>query len=820
MVFICWGGESVSKSHRAMTRRHDSGFIGTILVLLILAGIAAVMLYAVYLNSTVVSKFESRRWDIPATLYSRPLQLYQGATLKPSELDAWLKLLRYSQGATNKTGSYQKSGSIYTIHTRGFDYGDQDTDTKQLIVVTIKDDQITSLKSTVPSPTGMVRLEPVKLGSIYPDSNEDRQLLKSDQMPQPLIDALIATEDRGFYQHYGISVRGISRAIVANVTGQPMQGGSTITQQLVKNFYLNSERTLKRKVNEAIMAMLLEARYDKQEILLAYLNEINLGQNGNHSVNGFGIASQFYFDKPLSELSLDQYALLVGIAKGPSYYNPRKNPDRALERRNVVLKNMLNTGKIDQATYEKNIKKPLGVVKTPAIAKPRFPDFLDAVQRELKAYYRQEDLQNRGLRIISTLDPIAQQAADNAMAEQLSALRKKGNATKNLQGALVSANPRTGELVALVGSGAEFTGFNRAIDAKRQVGSLLKPVIYLTALQSGRYNLTTPVNDSQVTYQVGGSTWTPKNYGGVSHGSTPLLSALANSYNQAAVNIGIEFGMNAFKAQMANLSITTEIPPYPSVMLGAIDLSPMQMLGMYQIFANGGAYTPIHTVRSVIDDKSRVLQRSQVQHQFRAPPQAVYLLNRGLQEVVRSGTAKAANSINGNLGLAGKTGTTNDARDAWFAGYSGNYVSVVWVGRDDNKPIGLTGGTGALPIWTAYMKRLSLSPVALSQPAGVSWQWMDGTTGVMSDQYCAGAMWLPIIDTYRPSQMSACAADIIYQAQIQAQMQSLGDNLVDMSGYYIEGEPLYTPEPEIPPTDNYIIDDYIEQAMPNSQDGY
>lgn len=807
--------------HRS--QRHQSGFLVMGLFALLLLAAAAMIFYVVHLNTTVLSKFEARKWDIPATLYSRPLTLYQGATLSTSELESWLKLLRYSQDATTQTGRYQKNGNTLTIYSRGFHYGDSDSEPAQLIEVQFDENSIKSLKSTVPNNRGMVRIEPIKIGSIYPDNNEDRLLIDANRIPQPLIDALIATEDRGYYEHYGISIRGISRAIVANITGQPMQGGSTITQQLIKNFYLNSDRTLKRKVNEALMAMLLELHYDKQEILLAYLNEINLGQNGNHSVNGFGIASQFYFDKPLSELSLDQYALLVGLAKGPSYYNPRNHPERALERRNIVLKSMLSTGKIDDATYQQAIKKPLGVVKTPAIAKPRFPDFLDAVQREIQQYYRKEDLQNRGLKIISTLDPIAQQAADTAMTNKLGELRKKGSATKDLQGALVSANPVTGELVALVGSGSEFTGFNRAIDAKRQVGSLLKPVIYLTALQSGRYNLTTPVNDNPVSYTVGAQSWTPKNYGGGSHGQVPLMTALANSYNQAAVNVGLSMGMSAFKAQMANLSITTEIPPYPSVMLGAIDLTPMQMLGMYQIFANGGAYTPIHTVRTVIDDQGRVLQRSQTHQQFRAPPEAVYLLNRGLQEVIRSGTAKTANSINKDLGLAGKTGTTNDNRDAWFAGYSGNYVSVVWVGRDDNKPIGLTGGTGALPIWTDYMRRLSLSPVNLALPAGVTWQWMDAYNGTLSAQGCAGTLWLPVIDAYRPSQMNDCAALMAYQQQ-QAQLQSLGDYHMDMDayyddGYHIEGEPLYTPEPDLSPQDAYILHDPATQA-PSTQEGY
>lgn len=736
---------------RRSPQSQQGSVLGLMLLIVLIVAIIALAIYTVYLNNTIVSKFENRRWDVPASLYSRPLALQVGQPLSASDLESWLEHLRYSQNGTDKTGSFKKSGEVYTIHTRGFAYGDGDTEAEQLVEITIKNNKVQAMRTTVPNRSGIVRLEPIYIGGIYPSNNEDRKIITHQEVPKALIDALIATEDRGFYEHYGISVRGIARAIIANTTGGQTQGGSTITQQLVKNFYLNADKTVKRKATEALMAILLESHYSKDDILLAYMNEINLGQNGNRSVNGFGIASQFYFDKPLKELTLEQHALLVGIAKGPSYYNPRKNPERAKQRRDTVLQNMYLTGKIDEATYQKAISKPLGVVKTPAIAKMQFPDFVDAVQRELKAYYREEDLQNRGLKIISTLDPLSQAAADKAISKELGKLRSKGGKTKDLQGALVSANPQTGELLALVGSSDEFTGFNRAIDAKRQVGSLLKPVIYLTAFSSGRYQLTTPVNDSSVSYTVGGKKWTPKNYGGSSHGSVPAISALANSYNQAAVNLGMEFGVPAFVAQMQNLSITSQIPPYPSVMLGAIDLSPMQVLGMYQIFANGGAYTPIHTVRTVMNDQGKVLQRAQIRHQFRAPPEAVYLLNRGLQEVISLGTAKAAKNIGKDLHLAGKTGTTNDHRDAWFAGYSGNYVSVVWIGRDDNKPIGLSGGTGALPIWSDYMKRLNLTAVALPQPAGVSWQWLD-RSGYLTYQHCSGAQWLPIINAYTPAQ--------------------------------------------------------------------
>ncbi|WP_432480835.1 penicillin-binding protein 1B [Moraxella sp. ZY200743] len=729
-------------------KQQQGSVLGFIVLVVVLAAMILLGLYVFYLNSVIINKFENRRWDIPATVYSRPLELSPNAPLSQTDLDSWLKLLNYTKNST-KQGGYQQQGATYTIYTRGFDYGDGDIEPKQTIKISFSNGKITSLQTSHPTTKGMLRLEPVNVGGIYPQNNEDRILLDKDSLPKHLIDALIATEDRNFYEHHGISLRGTARAILSNLTGGQRQGGSTITQQLVKNFYLNSERSLKRKANEAIMALLLELHYDKNEILLAYLNEINLGQNGNRSVNGFGIASQFYFNKPLSELRLDQYALLVGIAKGSSYYNPKKHPKRATDRRNTVLHNMLTIGKISQSEYDNAIQKPLDVVKTPIIAKSRFPDFFDAISRELKAYYKEEDLQNRGLRIISTLDPIAQNHANNAVI----------NGTKNpLQAALVSANPNTGEVVALVGGRGDFTGFNRAIDAKRQVGSLLKPVIYLTALQSGRYNLASSVDDSPTNYNIDGQSWTPRNYGGISHGATPLTKALAHSYNQAAVNLGMEFGLHNFQKQLQALGINQSLPPYPSILLGAVDLTAMDILGVYQIFATGGVSTPLHTINKVIDDKGVILQNSDQRTQIRLSPEATYLTNYAMQQVFTQGTAKAGN-FNSSLNLAGKTGTTNDGRDAWFAGYSGNYVSVVWVGLDNNKPLGLTGSSHALPIWRRFMQSLNHTPVQLDQPSGIEWQWLDNGTGLLSQEYCQHAVRLPIIRQYAPAQYANCVID-------------------------------------------------------------
>lgn len=743
----------------------------SILLIVIIAGMVLLALYLIKLDRTITHKFEGKRWDIPAKVYSQPLELYQGANVDNSTIKTWLELLNYqSNKAYDRTGTYRKSGNTYFIHTRGFTYSSSDIDTEQVIKMTIAGNKIESIQSTLPAKSGIIRLEPVSIGGIYPDSNEDRMVVSLDEVPQPLIDALIATEDRGFYEHKGVSIRGIARAVINNFSGGSRQGGSTITQQLIKNFYLNSDRTLKRKANEALMAVLLELHYSKDEILQTYLNEIYLGQNGNRSINGFGLAAQFYFNQPLNELRLDQQALLVGMAKGPSVYNPRRHPNDSKARRNIVLSNMLEMGTLSQADYDKAIERSLGIVDKPVEGKSQFPDFLDIVKRELNTVYYSDDLKNEGLTIISTLDPIAQLAADKAVDKKLGELRRSSSKTKDLQGALVSANPETGELVSVVGSGSEFTGFNRAVDAKRQVGSLLKPIIYMTALESGRYNLASSVDDSPITVNLNdGTKWNPKNYDNRDHGYVPFTTALSQSYNQAAVRLGMEFGINTFAKQLQRMGIKEKISPYPSALLGSVNLSPMDMLGIYQVFATGGFRTPIHSIRSVIDDRGRILQRTGLNTQRSIPPETNFLTNYALQQVVASGTAKRAQSLGSNLNLAGKTGTTNDYRDAWFAGYSGNYVSVVWVGRDDNKPIGLSGGTGALPVWVDYMSRLKLTPVSLPEPEGIEWLWLENNSGKLSNERCADARYLPVMSAHLPEEASSCAIGLYQQDSAREQ---------------------------------------------------
>lgn len=796
---------SALPSHSLQSQR---GYIVSFLfIVVVVVGLVLLSLYIIRQDRLITSKFEGKRWNLPAKVYSQSLPLYQGASLNSRELEHWLNLLDYRLAKDyHSTGTYTKKGSEYFIHSRAFTYANNDVEPDQVLRLVLKDDQVEKLQSTQPNPKGIARLEPILIGGIYPDNNEDRIVMNIKDVPQPLIDALIATEDRGFYQHHGISVRGTVRAMYANATGKPRQGGSTITQQLIKNFYLNSERTVKRKVNEAIMALLLESHYSKQEILQTYMNEITLGQNGNHSINGFGLAAQFYFSRPLNELRLDQLAMLVGLAKGPTQYNPFRYPQAALERRNVVLDNMRLMGKIDQATYQAATQQPLDVVKTPIIGQSRFPDYLDVVKRELTQTYDAKDLKNEGLRIFTSFDPNVQRAASEAVSKSLTTLKKSNpKQLGSLQAALVSANPNTGELLAVVGSSNEFTGFNRAVDAKRQVGSLLKPIIYLTAFEQGKYNLASSVDDSPMTLKLSnGTTWSPSNYGGGSHGKVPLITALANSYNLPAVRVGLEVGVPNFLTQLHRMGIKSQLPNYPAVLLGALNLAPMDMLGVYQVLATGGFQHDIHTIRSVVDNEGRIIQGNQLKNNQVINANAAYMTNYGMQQVIESGTAKAALPLNQqvvkkptldkvsdktttetqnpatevaatpviqSLGLAGKTGTTNDYRDAWFAGYSGNYVSVVWVGRDDNKPTGLSGGNGALPVWINFMQALRLTPVSLKQPNGIEWHWLENGTGLLTYEQCPNAVYLPVDVDNLPQDSSACAT-AIYQQQQEARFAS------------------------------------------------
>ncbi len=750
-----------------VSRSPSRGFIlTTLLILLVLAlgGIIALGFWLLRLDGVVQEKFEGKRWAIPARVYARPLELYSGAPLSQRDVMEELAILNYRQQPTTTPGTWQQKGTEVYVHTRGFQFSD-DTEKAQVLRLRFNGNSLEDVASTIRSDRGVVRLEPLTIGGIYPKHKEDRILIQLKEVPALLVPTLLATEDRSFYRHHGVSVRGILRAIWVNVTeGGLRQGGSTLTQQLVKNFYLSDERTLSRKLNEAAMAILLELHYGKNEILETYLNEVNIGQSGQHSVNGFGLASQFYFGQPISELQLHQVALLVGMVQGPSFYNPRRNPERAKSRRNTVIDNLFNEKKITAAERDAAKKRPLGVIAKPTAASTVYPAFLDLVKRQLKTEYKDEDLSSEGLRVFTTLDPRVQNAADAAFSASMNQLQKTyGKRMNGLQRAVLVSNPENGELLGIVGGRGAFTGYNRALDADRQIGSLIKPAAYLTALESGMYTLATPLDDGPVQLlSQSGKVWEPKNYDQQDHGMVPLYSALANSYNQATIRLGMTVGVPAVINTLKRLGVEQKLANYPSLLLGAVNMRPIEVLTLYQTLATGGFRSPPRSIREVVDSKGASLKRYGLEVQQVFDPTPLYLLNFAMQATMREGTgASAYRRLPSNMLMAGKTGTTNDLRDAWFAGYTGNYLAVVWLGHDDNHPTGLSGGTGALPVWTDLMVRLHPTSLAPVQPENVQWQWVDRASGLLSAEECPGAVYMPFrIDTV-PQESIPCAQGAI-----------------------------------------------------------
>lgn len=746
-----------------MSAQSSRGFVLTLLLFLLALLLFAVVglgLYALKLDATVREKFEGKRWAIPARVYARPLELYAGAALSQADVQAELGRLNYRQADTRNPGTWQQRGSDFYVHSRGFAFADG-REPAQVLRLRFAGNTIADLASTQPGHAGIVRLEPMLIGGIYPKQNEDRVLMQLKEAPPYLVAALLATEDRAFYRHHGVSLRGIARALWVNATaGGLHQGGSTLTQQLVKNFYLSNERTLSRKLNEAGMALLLELHYSKQEILETYLNEVTLGQSGERSVNGFGLAAQFYFGQPVSELNLPQVALLVGMVQGPSFYNPRRNPARALKRRNLVLDNLLHEGAITAAQAQAAKQQPLGVLARPASSTTVYPDFMDLVRRQLRTEYKETDLASEGLRIFTTLDPRVQEAAQRAFDRHVA--RLKASAPKRLaqlQGAVLVSNPENGELLGLIGGQGDFTGYNRALDARRQIGSLVKPAVYLTALASSSYTLASPLDDGPVVLESqGGKTWEPRNDDGQSHGMLPLYAALAHSYNQATIRLGLQLGLPAVIATLKRLGVQQSIAPYPSLLLGAIDMAPVEVLSLFQVYASGGFRSPVRSIREVLDAHGKPLKRYGLAVQQVADPGAVYVLDYALQQTLREGTAASARpQLPADLLMAGKTGTTNDLRDAWFAGYAGNYLAVVWMGNDDNRATGLFGATGALPVWVGLMQQLHPPSRPLPQPESVQWQWLDKDSGLLSAEGCAGALYLPVRQDSLPQDSVACA---------------------------------------------------------------
>ncbi len=763
----------------------------------LLLSVAGLGLYAVYLDGVIRAEFDQKRWAMPAKVYARPLELFSTMRLSADTFAQELALLGYRNAycppapppapgkrvgkrkkpksptpencaplpgggdVLDKPGTYTRRGEIFEVMTRDFMFWDGAESARKLRIVFAGNILVDVVSLDGREAPGLLRLDPPEIAGIYPSHYEDRILLSAKELPPVLVDTLLAVEDRAFFEHVGINPKGIFRAMVANLrAGRTVQGGSTLTQQLVKTLFLSNERSIKRKFTEVLMAILIDARYNKDAILEAYSNAIFLGQDGSRAIHGFGLASQFYFGQALEELELHQLALLVGIIKGPSVYDPRKHPELARERRALVLDVMAEQNLASAEDVAIAREMPLDVVVETASGITAYPAFLQVVQHQLQKYYKAEDLISEGLRIFTTLDPRVQAVAEKAMTNNLPQLERSQPRARPLQGAAVISNTETGEVLAVVGDrDSKNIGFNRALSARRQAGSLIKPVTYLTALeQPDRYTLMTLLKDSRLVYKSGGRRWAPANYDKRYHGQVTLRDALARSYNIPAVRVGLDLDVINVVEMLHRLGFERELQPYPALLLGALDASPFEIAQVYATIANGGFRIPLRTIREVTNAEGKPLQHYAMDVVKTVEPGPVYLVTNAMQEVVKAGTASAMKSrLSPSLKIAGKTGTTDDYRDSWFAGFGGDRLAVVWLGRDDNKPTGLSGGSGALRVWMDMMAQLKMEPLDAPPPADVENIWVNPRTGSRLGNGCGRGQQVPFLTGSEPRGWASCA---------------------------------------------------------------
>jgi penicillin-binding protein 1B len=664
-----------------------------------------------YLDRMVTRQFEGRRWTLPAQVYAAPLELYAGLPLPEPELARELERLHYRRVMQlDRPGAYRLSGGgRIDVALRPVSFPDEKRDA-QLLSVYFGASGIESLKDAAGQDVPVLRLEPLLIGSIFPSHGEDRVVVTPKEVPPLLPAALKAVEDRRFDSHRGVDPTAILRALWVDLRARQIeQGGSTLTQQLVRSYFLSNRQTLGRKIREAIMAVALDAHFTKDDLMNAYINEIFLGQDGDRAIHGFGLASQFYFGKPLAELDLPEVALLVAIVRGPSYYDPRRHADRALARRNLVLSELGEQHVVSAAQATEAARKPLGVTARPAGA--YYPAYLDFVRRTLRRDYRDQDLTEAGLTIYTSLEPRAQEAAESALEHELARLdRQKKHAGEALEGAVVLTSPQSGDVTAIVGGrDVGYDGFDRALDARRAMGSLVKPFIYLTALESGRYNAASIVQDQPVDVPLaGGKHWRPENFNHDVNGPVPVVRALADSLNLATVGIGLDLGLPKVADTLQRFGLSAPAEQVPAMLLGAVNVTPLEAAQLYNGLANGGFRTPVRAVRTVIGPDGKALKAFPVQVTQVARPEAMYQLDRLLIAVMNRGTGRSARSLlPPELVVAGKSGTSSEYRDSWFAGFSGSDLAVVWVGYDDDSPTGFTGSAGALPVWAHIMAALN-----------------------------------------------------------------------------------------------------------------
>ena len=681
-----------------------------------LAFSAIFILYGMYLDSKIQARFSGPIWKTPAQIYARSLALIPGMFLPHEKLVEELVLLNYLKVAKPRSaGQFSVSKTKVELFRRSFTYLDG-TEPNQALFLTFADNRLVSIRD---QQTGKylnsVNLDPMLIDTLQAPNQEDRILVELQNYPQLLIDTLLLVEDRNFYHHSGVSPVAIIRAAFANMNaGRTVQGGSTLTQQLVKNFFLTRQRSYWRKFNEAYMAILINYRLSKDAVLSGYLNEVYLGQNYSDGVYGFGLASYFYFGRPVPEITIDQMAFLVAVVKGPSFYDPWRYPERALERRDMIIRLLSKNGKITTLEYRAAISSPLGIIPRGHMSISKVPAFLSLLRRELKTTFGDALYDQSGLKIFTSLDPLAQRAAETAITQSLPRLEKARNIS-GLETAMVVTDRHYGRVIAIVGGrNTQYAGFNRALDASRPIGSVVKPAIYLTAFEQG-YDLNSPLEDKPLRLNNQyGNNWQPKNYDRKYRGEVPLYQALMQSLNVPTVNLGMALGIDNVIDSLKRLGVEKVDNHYPSMLLGALNMSPFQVSQMYQTIATAGEYHKLTALVAVVDAEGDLVYQQNLKGSRRFSREDTDLTIYNMTLVAKQGTARRLSWQFPGINFAGKTGSTDNLRDSWFVGLDNRDVVTVWVGRDDNKTSTLTGSSGALTVFGDYMKLRSADSLVVN----------------------------------------------------------------------------------------------------------
>jgi penicillin-binding protein 1B len=714
------------------------------LLIFVLAGLG-LSIYGWYLSSQVEKRFSARRWHIPSTVYSDTTLLYPGQRFNPPIFTR--KLVNLGYRSVNHRPAKKGDIQITPVEINIF-LNDLKTPWRTRggfpVRVISSDNKIeTILRIDSGDKVPILELEPEEIMQFFGPERERRHLISIEQVPEHLVRAVLAAEDHRFFQHSGIDFRGILRALITNLRhGAIRQGGSTLTQQLAKNYFLTPARTLTRKFKEILLAVIIELKYDKNEILEIYLNEIYMGQKGSVAINGFGEASYFYFGKPVKELTLSEAAIMAGLIKAPNHYSPYRDKARCRSRRDVVLQSMHRQEWLSETELQVELKQPIKAVGF-TVSDTKAPYFIDYLTEQLNALYRPEDLSSLGLSVYTTLDTQVQMAAEGALSKGLVRLEssnpdlQREAPEQKLQGAIVVMQPKTGHILAMVGGRNYSTSqFNRITQARRQPGSAFKPFVYLSGLD--KFTPATLLSNDPKSYTVDGKLWEPKNFEPVTEYTVSLKNALKKSYNLATVDLAMKIGLDQIVDMTAKFNFSTPLKPYPSLALGAFEVIPLELARAYCVFAAEGVQPFPLSLEGVVDEHDKILEQTHLNIERLIPPAEAFIMTAMLQSVVKEGTARSLKWRGVSWPVAGKTGTTNDFRDAWFVGYTPDILALVWVGFDNGDPIAATGAAAALPIWADLMNAIPQyrSESEFKAPRGVEKISVCSVTGLIAVDDC------------------------------------------------------------------------------------